>query len=325
MQLRTLGKTGLLVSELGLGCARIGGIFQQDSADFSRLIASARDAGINFFDTADIYSQGESEALLGRSFRGSRRDVVIASKAGYCLPAQRKLIARIKPLARPVIRLLGLKREKLPAAVRGTVTQDFSPAYLVAAVDASLRRLQTDYLDLLQLHSPPADVVARGDWLLALDGLKQKGKIRHYGVSVDTVEAGLAALEHAGVETLQFRLSLIDREPVPEILPKLVAKNVGGIARECFAGGQLVKSEAELDLSRFVNSPEEQQARALALASCRAQAAERGVSLVSLALDYALNAQGVSVALIGARTPAQLAGILAAKPQDAAPVTLASV
>src|SRR5690349_6530567 len=98
MNEQQFGTTALRVSTLGLGCARIGGIFQRDSRSFVDLLAAARDRGINFFDTADMYSQGESEALIGRTFRRKRDRIVIATKVGYCLPAQRKLIARIKPI-----------------------------------------------------------------------------------------------------------------------------------------------------------------------------------------------------------------------------------
>src|SRR5215831_20885069 len=106
MKLRSFGSTGLRVSEIGLGCARIGGIFQQDPRGFANLLAAAYDRGIRFFDTADIYSQGESETLVGKAFKGRRHEVVIATKAGYVLPAQRQLIARIKPLVRPLIKAL---------------------------------------------------------------------------------------------------------------------------------------------------------------------------------------------------------------------------
>lgn len=154
--IRPLGRTDLHVSEFGLWCARIGGIFKRDPAEFVTLLSAAFDAGINFFDTADIYSQGESETLLGRAFRGRRRDqVVIASKAGYVLPSRRRLIARVKPLVRPIIRLLGLKRRHVTGAVDGALSQDFSPSHLRSAVEGSLRRLKTDRLDLFQPHSPP--------------------------------------------------------------------------------------------------------------------------------------------------------------------------
>src|SRR5260370_11149098 len=216
--MRRFGQTGLSVSVFGLGCARIGGVFKGDTAGFLSLLSAARDAGINFFDTADMYSQGESEALVGRAFRNVRSRVVIASKAGYCLPGRRKLAARLKPILRPIIRRLGIRRDKLPASVRGSLAQNFSPAYLRRAVEGSLRRLRTDYLDLLHLHSPPADVVERGEWEQALDALKRAGKIRYYGVSCDTVEAGLAALRFPNVSSLQFSLSLLEpraAEPSP--------------------------------------------------------------------------------------------------------------
>src|SRR5262245_13448213 len=125
---RRFGATDLVVSELGLGCARIGGIFQNEPEDFVRLLSAAIDAGINVFDTSNIYCQGESEKLIGRAFRHRRDEIVIASKAGYVLPSQRRLIARIKPIVRPLIRALGVSRRHLPAAVSGSLTQDFSPA-----------------------------------------------------------------------------------------------------------------------------------------------------------------------------------------------------
>src|SRR4029077_5668762 len=130
--------------------------------------------GINFYDTADMYSQGECEALLGQAFRSQRDKVIIATKGGYCLPAQRKLIARVKPLVRPVARMLGIKRENLPSSVTGTLSQDFTPQYLVQALEGSLRRLQTDYLDIYQLHSPPAPVIQSGEFIETLETLKRQ-------------------------------------------------------------------------------------------------------------------------------------------------------
>src|SRR5258705_7312817 len=220
MERRRFGKTDLAVSTIGIGCARLGGIFQGDRSGYMDLLSSALDAGINFFDTSDMYSQGESEQLLGRAFRGRRDRVVLATKAGYCLPAQRRLIARIKPIARPIIRMLGIKRESLPSAVVGAPTQDFSPAYLVRAIDGSLKRLRTDRIDLFQLHSPPAEVVRRGDWAEALDAMKREGKIRYYGVSCDTAEAALAALDFAGVSSLQIQISLLEHSTADAVVTR---------------------------------------------------------------------------------------------------------
>jgi aryl-alcohol dehydrogenase-like predicted oxidoreductase len=308
--MRAFGKTDLWVSEFGLGCARIGGIFQSDTQGFVNLLAASRDLGINFFDTADMYSQGESEALLGRAFRGIRSKVVIASKAGYCLPGRRKLVARLKPILRPAIRLFKIRRERLPAVARGAIGQDFSPTYLKKAVEGSLRRLRTDYLDLLQLHSPPADIIKRGEWEPALEALKQAGKIRYYGVSCDTVEAGLAALRFPGVSSLQFVLSLLETRALAVLLPEVRAKGAGAIARECLANGLLIKTADEVDLAAYCSSPDERATREEQLAKYRQQAADRGSSVTRLALDYVADTEGVSVTLLGARNTAQLRGLL---------------
>jgi aryl-alcohol dehydrogenase-like predicted oxidoreductase len=308
--LRAFGKTDLVVSEFGLGCARIGGIFQSDTRGFVNLLSAARDAGINFFDTADMYSQGESEALIGRAFRGVRDRVVIASKAGYSLPTRRRFAARLKPFLRPAIRFLRIRREHLPVSARGALAQDFSPVYLRKAVEGSLRRLRTDHLDLFQLHSPPADVVERGEWEPELESLKRAGKIRHYGVSCDSVEAGLAALRYPGVSALQFPLSLLERRVVEALLPQARAKGVAGIARECLANGLLAKSAEEIDLAAYCQSPDELELRERQLADYRRLAVERGHSLTHVALDYVAGMEGVSVSLVGARSVDQLRGLL---------------
>jgi aryl-alcohol dehydrogenase-like predicted oxidoreductase len=307
---RAFGKTALKVSELGLGCARIGGIFQADTRGFLDLLWAARDAGINFFDTADMYSQGESEALIGRAFKGQRDRVVIASKAGYCLPARRKLAARLKPLLRPAIRLLKIRRERLPASARGSVVQDFSADYLRKAVEGSLRRLQTDYLDLFQLHSPPVDVVERGEWEAALEALKRAGKVRYYGVSCDTVEAGLAAMKYASVSSLQLTLSLLEQRNANDVMPVARERGVAVVARECLGNGLLAKRAEEIDLGTYCQTAQERELRQQQLVKYRQLAAERGCSLARLALDYVTGTDGVSVALVGARTRDQLRNVL---------------
>jgi aryl-alcohol dehydrogenase-like predicted oxidoreductase len=307
---RAFGKTDLRVSAFGFGCARIGGIFQRDSASFLDLLSGAHEAGINFFDTADMYSQGESETLLGRAFRRRRGQVIIASKAGYCLPARRRLAARLKPLLRPVIQFLKIRRDRLPAGTRGALAQDFSPAYLRQAVEGSLRRLRTDYLDLFQLHSPPTEVIKRGEWEPALEALKRAGKIRYYGIAVDTVEAGLAALQYPGVSSIQYTLNLLEQRAEEALLPQARAKGVAFIARECLANGLLVKRADEIDIKAYCQTVEEQTAREAQLVKCRRLAAEGDRSLASLALEYVRGVEGVSVSLLGARSVAQLQGLL---------------
>jgi aryl-alcohol dehydrogenase-like predicted oxidoreductase len=312
MNLRRLGSTDLLVSELGLGCARIGGIFQTDPSGFMNLLSAARDAGINVYDTADIYSQGESEELIGRAFRGCRDRVVLLTKAGYCLPAQRRLVARLKPVVRPLLHVLRVRRDRLPTAVRGALAQDFSPTYLRGAIEGSLRRLRTDRIDLFQLHSPPAEIVARGDWIEAVEALKQQGKIRYYGVACDTVDAARAAMRHPGVSSVQITVNLLERGGLDTVLPEALARNVGVVARECLANGLLVKDPATIDLGAYCKSAEERALRAKQLAEYHQRAAADGCTLSELALDFVTRLDGVPVALIGARSVAQLQGLLAA-------------
>ena len=309
--MRAFGTTELVVSEFGLGCARIGGIFQQDGAGFHELLRGALDLGINFYDTSDLYSQGESETLIGKAFRHDRSRVVIATKAGYKLPTQRKLVSRVKPLVRPLIRALGLRRDRLPAAVRGSLEQDFSPESLRKALEGSLKRLRTDYVDLFQLHSPPAEAIARGEWLGALEELKRAGKIRYYGISCDTLEACSAALGFSSISSLQFTLSLLEQRAVDGILPETRLRNLAVIARECLANGLLVKDRGELDLEKYVSSPEEKRLREEQLGQYGELAKRRDTSLLALALDFVRNTEGVSVALLGARNLGQLQDLLA--------------
>jgi aryl-alcohol dehydrogenase-like predicted oxidoreductase len=319
IRIHQFGRTDLQVSEFGLGGARIGGIFKREPGEFITLLTAAFDAGINFFDTSDLYSQGESERLIGTAFRNRRDRVVIASKAGYTLPSQRKLIARVKPLVRPLIRLLGLSRQRLPAAVSGSLSQDFTPAHLQKAIEGSLRRLRTDYLDLYQLHSPPTSIVTAGDWVETLEALKRQGKIRYYGVSCDSPDAAFAALEHPGVSSLQLSISLLVRDAVP-VLPVARERGVGVIARECLANGLLIKDAVDLNVRAHVQSDEEAAAKSAQIARFRRVAAEHGCTLPQLALQFVRRLEGVSVSLLGVSSLEQLNRLVdEARAADACP------
>ncbi len=307
---RRFGGTDLEVSEFGLGCARIGGIFKRKPAEFVSLLSFALDSGINFFDTADMYSQGESEALIGRAFRRRRDEVVIASKAGYVLPSQRRIVARLKPLVRPIVGALGLSRHHLPGAVRGSLAQDFSPQHLRKSLEGSLSRLRTDRLDLFQLHSPPLDVVDPDEWIATLDALKREGKIRHYGVSCDTADATLAALRHPGLASIQVPLNLLEREALPA-LPIASARGVGVIVRESLANGLLVKEDLTLaQIRTYTQSDEEASAKAAKLGEYRRIAADNGCSMTQLALRYVSGLAGVSVTLVGVSRLDQLQALV---------------
>ncbi|HXK16875.1 MAG TPA: aldo/keto reductase [Polyangiaceae bacterium] len=310
MELQNFGNTSLRVTRFGLGCARLGGVFQSNSRGFLDLLAFAFDSGVNFFDTADMYSQGESESLIGKALGRKRDRIVIASKAGYTLPSRRRWAGRVKPLLRPLVRLLKLRRSQLSSGSRGQLAQDFSPKHLLASVEGSLRRLRTDYLDVLQLHSPPLEVVEQGEWLPALEELKRSGKVRYYGVAVDSIEAGLAALRYPQVASLQFTLNLLEPAGASELFPEAQRRGVAGIARECLANGLLVKSAAEIELKSYCSSPEQEAQRIDQLSALQRTASESGRSVLQSAVAYPSSVPGVSVTLLGARNVEQLRTLL---------------
>ncbi|MDX1450760.1 MAG: aldo/keto reductase, partial [Acidimicrobiia bacterium] len=174
MQKRRLGKTGYEISEVGFGAWAIGGSWGQVSdSDALAALDTAIDAGVTFIDTADVYGDGRSERLIAQARR--RRpdvDLVVATKAG----------------------------RRLDPHVAGGYTIENVESF----VDRSLVNLQTERLDLVQLHCPPTEVYYRPELFDGLDRLKEAGKIAHYGVSVEKVEEGLKAIEYPGVATVQI-------------------------------------------------------------------------------------------------------------------------
>jgi aryl-alcohol dehydrogenase-like predicted oxidoreductase len=313
---RQFGKTGWRVSEIGFGGARIGGLLAQDGGRATSLktLEAACDAGINFFDTADMYSQGESEILVGKAFRNKRDKVFIATKGGYSLPRQKRLIQLVKPFAKPIVRALGLRRSAVPASLSGTVSQDFSPGYLRVAVDASLRRLQSDHIDLYQLHSPPQDELTGSrlqDALGLLARLKTEGKIREYGIALDSVYDAVHCLDMEGLASLQMPFGLMDLQALLDgVFEKVSERRLGIIARGCFGGGALKQSLTEAEL----RASEPQWERALQIKRLAEQIQR---SALEAALQFALSIERISVTILGMRTPEHVATNLqyyAAKP-----------
>ena len=305
MRYRQFGKTGWRVSEIGFGGARIGGLLAQDGGRATSLktLEAACDAGINFFDTADMYSQGESEILVGKAFRNKRDKVFIATKGGYSLPRQKRLIQLVKPFAKPIVRALGLRRSAVPASLSGTVSQDFSPGYLRVAVDASLRRLQSDHIDLYQLHSPPQDELTGSrlqDALGLLGRLKTEGKIREYGIALDSVYDAVHCLDMEGIASLQMPFGLMDLQALDGVFDQVSERQIGIIARGCFGGGALKQSLTEAELR--ANEP--QWERALQI---KRLAEQMQRSALEAALQFALSIERISVTILGMRTPEHVA------------------
>lgn len=305
MQYREFGKTGWRVSEIGFGGARIGGLLAQDGgrAPSLRTLAAALDGGINFYDTADMYAQGESEVLIGKAFRKTRDKVFVATKGGYCLPAGKKLIQLIKPLAKPIIKALGLRRTTAPSSAARVISQDFSPTYIRKAVEASLRRLQSDYIDLYQLHSPSRETLTAPpfqDSLAALAQLKAEGKIRHYGIALDLVDDAQHCLDLEGISSLQVPFGLLDLEALEGAFDEISKRQLGIIARGCFGGGALKASLTPAELQ----ASEPKWQRVLKL---RRIVEQYGRSPLEAALQFALLERRIGVSILGMRTPAHVA------------------
>ncbi len=209
MQYRRLGRTGLDVSAIGFGAWAIGGSWGAvDDEESMRTLHAAIDAGMNFVDTADVYGDGRSERLVARLRRerpGER--IYIGTKAGRRLPVQTAA---------------GYTRENL-----------------AAWVDRSLRNLDTGAIDLLQLHCPPSSVFGDRGVYTILDELAAAGKIRHYGVSVETVDEALEAIRHPGVTTVQIIFNMFRPKPAERFFAAARAANAGILARVPLASGLL--------------------------------------------------------------------------------------
>lgn len=208
MNYRELGRTGFRVSSVSFGAWAIGAEWGNvDDQESLSALHRAVDCGVNFFDTADVYGDGRSERLIARLRRESKTEIVIATKAG---------------------------RRLNPHDADG-----YNAANLTAFVERSLKNLETDALDLLQLHCPPTDVYYRPEVFAALDDLTQAGKIRHYGVSVERVEEGLKAIEYPGVQTVQIIFNIFRQRPADLFLAHALRKRVGVLARLPLSSGLL--------------------------------------------------------------------------------------
>jgi aryl-alcohol dehydrogenase-like predicted oxidoreductase len=294
MQKRTLGNTGITVSELGFGCQSLGGgLYHGGRRQALALVQSAVDAGITFFDTSDHYTLGRSEEYLGAALRGRRAQVVIATKVGTTYTRLARAALRVRPALRvlgPALRPFKLKLHHARAARRNF---DFSAGYLRAACEASLRRLRTDCIDILQLHKPPPELLASEELHQTLETLRRDGLVRACGVACDSAGEGLQALERPEFSVVQLTVNLLDQEAVSGVLARASAQGVGVIARNPRAQGYLTAAFDDVTAETYARGdPEvlERQAHARAYLFLT----EAGRSLAQAALRYALQVPGVS-------------------------------
>ena len=222
MQYRTLGRTGLRVSAIGLGTMVHAGHFGPTSdSDSLASIDAALDLGVNFIDTSDAYGAGYSETLLGKALKGRRDKVILATKGGNIM--------------------VGPNRGK----------RDFSSAYINRVMDESLKRLQTDSVDLYQLHNPTVDVIEQGEVWELLEKRKKEGKIRHLGVSINKTEEGIAAVKGGRSDVVQVEYNIFAQEPAEEVFPLAQKANIGVIARVPLRRGLLSGKMTLADQKRF--------------------------------------------------------------------------
>jgi aryl-alcohol dehydrogenase-like predicted oxidoreductase len=208
MKYRPLGRTGWNVSEISFGAWAIGGAWGHVSNDESlAALHEAIDCGVNFIDTADVYGDGRSERLIGQLKKDRREELIVATKAGRRLPRQ---------------------------AVEG-----YSRQNLIKWIEDSLRNLSTDTLDLVQLHCPPTALYDDMTVFLILDDLVKAGKIRHYGVSVETLEEAFKAIEIPNVQTVQIIFNCLRQKPAEQFFERAKQKQVGILARVPLASGML--------------------------------------------------------------------------------------
>jgi aryl-alcohol dehydrogenase-like predicted oxidoreductase len=285
MKYRELGKTGLRISAVGLGTMVHAGHFgaMKDSESLSA-IDTALELGVNFIDTSDAYGVGYSETLLGNALKGRRDKVILATKGGNVM--------------------VGPNRGK----------RVFEADYISQVMDESLKRLQTDYIDLYQLHNPTVDVIERGEVWQVLERAKQAGKIRHYGVSINTMEEGSVAVKDGRAETIQVEYNLLTQEPAEYFFTAAQQSNVGIIARIPLKRGILTGKLTQADEQRFQG--EDVRARSFkgeAFAKELAKADQLKFlvhgpvkNLCQAAIAFCITHPAVSVVIPGARNAEQM-------------------
>lgn len=293
MERRRLRGTDIMCSKLGLGTWGLGGQYDVDGLPFGwrdvsdldamSTIHAALDVGINLFDSSDFYGLGRAEERLGRALQGRHADVVVATKAG--------IVPRLHPGT-------------------STLEHDFTSTYIRQSVEASLRRLARETIDLLQLHGPGHDELEREELWDALDKLKQSGKVRYIGVSLKSSHTEgtplLKWLDSALVSAIQMEYSVLhpsSARSLDNLSPRLPI-----IARSILAHGMLVRGE---DQSREFGSNDHRARKWSDAFAARVQGFRRAVgnqgrSILELLLHFALSSPSVSCALVGATSPEQI-------------------
>jgi aryl-alcohol dehydrogenase-like predicted oxidoreductase len=285
MKYRTLGKTGLKVSEVGFGAWAIGGnnygnsYGPTDDAVSLSTVERAFELGCNFYDTADVYGHGHSEELLGQALREHRDEVILATKVGgdfYHDPPR----------------------------------MNFNPDYLEFASAKSCERLQTDHIDLYQLHNPPSQLLKNGKILEGLEKLKDSGRIRHYGISIHDPQEGLLSMKYGQPAAIQVVFNLLRQEAKNQLFQTAREQNVAIIAREPLSNGFLA-GKFTIDSTFQSGDIRSNFPRNYLLGLIRASQQLRLLesktrTLAQASIRFVLDHKDVSTVIPGAKTPQQI-------------------
>ncbi len=287
MHYRTLGRTGFHVSEIGYGAWGIGnsGWLGADDQESLRALQKAIDFGVNFIDTALAYGDGHSEQLVGQIVRSHSQKIFVATK--------------VPP-----------KNGQWPAPEGVAVSEVFPKEYILSSAERSLHNLGMETIDVLQFHVWQDDWVGQGDWLEAIQQLKEQGKIRFFGISINDHQAnnGLRLVESGLVDTVQVIYNIFDQTPEDRLLPTCATYNVGVIARVPFDEGGLtgrITPDTKFDEGDFRNGyfrGERKQEVADHVASITADLGITQDKLPETALRYILSNPAVSTVIPGMRS-----------------------
>jgi len=313
MKYRELGRTGWKVSEISFGAWAIGGAWGDvDDKESLAALHAALDGGVNFFDTADVYGDGRSERLMAKLRKERKEKFYVATKAGR----------RLNP----------------------HIADGYNRANLTAFIERSLKNLDADAIDLLQLHCPPTEVYYRPEVFGVLDDLVKAGKLRHYGASVEKVEEALKAIEFPGVKTVQIIFNIFRQRPAELFFAEAQRRKIGILARVPLASGLLSgkitrtsqfanddhrkfnrhgeafdrgETFAGVDFETGLRAVEELKKLVPVAATPPSPKAEKanatrasqpqGATLAQLALRWILEFPAVTCAIPGAKRPAQVA------------------
>ena len=305
MNVRTLGKTGYEVSEIGLGCWQLGGDFGPVGDETAtEILRTARSQDVNFWDTADVYGGGQSESRIG-AFK-DKKGVLVATKLG--------------------------RGSQFPGMTR------YTRANVKDSLAGSIKRLGVEVLDLAQLHCIPIDVLRDGEVFAFMDDMRDAGMIRHWGASVQTVEEGMLAMRSDHCTTLQTIFNLFRQDAIDTLFPAAQKANVGIIVRLPLASGLLSGKMSKTTVftaqdhrtynrdgeafyvgETFSGLPFD---KGVGFADQLRQMTPRGMSLAHMALRWILDQPAVSTIIAGVTRPAQLKDNVETTRMDPLPASL---